>query len=315
MSSSPDGGIPSAGPSLDTAFGLLADETRRLSLYVLREHGGMSLADLADVVTGWSAVRRGDGRATADDRRERLVSLHHTHVPKLRAAGSSPTTTRRASSPSRPPRRRSTGCSTPRWPSRPRRGKRPYRSRSSEMTLGDIIDAAAANPTRLRVCSPDDSPDLSDRFGSRNVVVEHTTLPGADEGFVVVRRDGEFVGSVPVRAFDTLVHPPAGVPGSRDGEADEQFRALLGLLDDTVFTSLERDRMLATSREIEDRAWRLGHGRLYAGFQSLPVMHAEADVYRRLATKPDLRVEVFATPNGDPPAVEGRPSASPTTRR
>ncbi|MFC7233875.1 DUF7344 domain-containing protein [Halosegnis marinus] len=87
MSSSPDGGIPSAGPSLDTAFGLLADETRRLSLYVLREHGGMSLADLADVVTGWSAVRRGDGRATADDRRERLVSLHHTHVPKLRAAG------------------------------------------------------------------------------------------------------------------------------------------------------------------------------------------------------------------------------------
>lgn len=75
------------GDSLDTVFGLLADERRRLLLYLLREHGEANLDDLADVLTGWLAVRRGGGVGTPEARRKLYVSLYHTHVPKLRGAG------------------------------------------------------------------------------------------------------------------------------------------------------------------------------------------------------------------------------------
>lgn len=72
---------------LDPAFSLLADEHRRHLLYLLREHGSATLDDLADVLTGWLAVRHGDGVATPDDRQRILVRLYHVHVPKLASAG------------------------------------------------------------------------------------------------------------------------------------------------------------------------------------------------------------------------------------
>lgn len=78
---------PGGGGSLDTAFGLLADETRRHLLYLLREHETFASDDLADVLTGWLAVRRGDGHATATDHTRIELELHHVHLPQLAEAG------------------------------------------------------------------------------------------------------------------------------------------------------------------------------------------------------------------------------------
>ena len=173
----------------------------------------------------------------------------------------------------------------------------------SAVSLADIIAAAEAGATHLRVCTAEEIGELTDRFGTRNVTVEHTTLPReAGEGFVVVTRDDEFVGAVGVAALRTLLAPPARSLGT---EGDEAFQALLGLLDDTVFTSLDRRQLLATSREIEDRAWRLGRGRLYAGFQSFSAMRDQVEVYERLASKAGLEVHVFGEPDWEPPAMEG----------
>lgn len=171
------------------------------------------------------------------------------------------------------------------------------------MAFGDVITAAEADATHLRVCTDEEIDDLAERFGVRNVTVEHTLLPsGAGEGFVIVTRGGEFVGSVGIGAIETLAAPPIHAPGER---VDEEFGQLVALLDDTVFTSLDRRQMLATSREIEDRAWRLGRGRLYAGFQSFSAMEGQVEVYERLATNAGLDVHVFGEPDWGPPEIQG----------
>ncbi|WP_255195473.1 DICT sensory domain-containing protein [Halorarius litoreus] len=173
------------------------------------------------------------------------------------------------------------------------------------MSLREIIAAVESTPTHLRICSPGEYPDLRDRFGTRNVVVEHTRLPGEnEEGFVIVRKGGEFVGSVELSALQSLANPRTAGPGSAE-LGDDGFDALLDLLDDTVFSSFDRRQMLATTREIEDRAWRLGHGRLYAGFQSLSAMQDQVGVYEQLATKPGLEIAVYGQPDWEPPSIEG----------
>ncbi|WP_255195472.1 DUF7344 domain-containing protein [Halorarius litoreus] len=73
--------------SLDGAFRLLADETRRHLLYLLREHGRFRVDDLTDVLTGWLALQRDDGRATPTDHTRVQLELYHVHVPMLVDAG------------------------------------------------------------------------------------------------------------------------------------------------------------------------------------------------------------------------------------
>jgi DICT domain-containing protein len=67
----------------------------------------------------------------------------------------------------------------------------------------------------------------------------------------------------------------------------------------------ERRRLVATAREIEDRAGRVGRGRLYATFQSLAAFEDQLPRYRDLAAATDLRVGVVVEPDWEPPAVEG----------
>ncbi|WP_255149099.1 DUF7344 domain-containing protein [Halorarius halobius] len=67
---------------IDATFDALADETRRLLLYFLREHETATLDTLADVLTGWRAVR--DDREPTTEHRDRLYArLYHVHVPRL----------------------------------------------------------------------------------------------------------------------------------------------------------------------------------------------------------------------------------------
>lgn len=74
---------PGGDHSLDTAFRLLADTTRRHLLYLLREHGTLATDDLADVLTGWLALRHDDQPATPDDHTRVQLELRHVHVPML----------------------------------------------------------------------------------------------------------------------------------------------------------------------------------------------------------------------------------------
>lgn len=137
---------------------------------------------------------------------------------------------------------------------------------------------------------------LDERFADRNVRVkgEHTPS-GAPEKFLVLADDGEFVTAAGVQEV---------LEDAEDTEPEfeeEVYRPILDHLDETMFTSYDTGQMVAASREIEDRAWRLGKGQLHAGFQKLSILADQMDVYTRLAEQDGLDVHAYATPDADVP--------------
>ena len=79
------GALPLTGID-DEVFLALADPSRRLALYYLRDRRRVDVATLADVVTGWSGAGR-RGTANRVDRDRVLVALRAQHLPLLSAAG------------------------------------------------------------------------------------------------------------------------------------------------------------------------------------------------------------------------------------
>lgn len=146
---------------------------------------------------------------------------------------------------------------------------------------------------------------LGNYFGARHVAVEYERLPPHEtEEFVTVSEGEEFLGSIAFESLTALDSPVVCDPGSAD-VAEADLRHLLELLDDTLFSSFDRRKMLATSREIEDRAVRVGRGTLYAGFQNLSAYREQTDVYRAIAAVPGLEVHVYGQPDWDPPLIPG----------
>lgn len=169
--------------------------------------------------------------------------------------------------------------------------------------LGPYLDTALRRRKQFTVYSDADGSDIEARLSTRNVTVEQRTLsPVGPPPFVVIRDDGEVVGTVGLADLDRLVTPPIVRPDDRTGLA-AGYRALLDVLEETVFSSLDRRQLLATSREIEDRARRVGAGRLHVTFQSLSAFASQLGLYRRLGRETDLDIHIHGTPDWQPPAV------------
>ena len=182
------------------------------------------------------------------------------------------------------------------------------------MSLIELIAGVEAHEATLTVFNADPAvtEELREYFADRNVrIVDDQTASGPKE-FAVLARDGEFVTAVTV---DDLLPDPEGdgatasADGSDgpEGEGEDDGRVgrpVLDHLDETMFTSYSRDDMVAASREIEDRAWRVGDGELHAGFQTLDVLTGETDTYDLLGEKERLDVHAYAADEGDAPDVE-----------
>ncbi|GAB6878094.1 DICT sensory domain-containing protein [Halorubrum gandharaense] len=168
------------------------------------------------------------------------------------------------------------------------------------MSLIELIAGVEAHEATLTVFNPrsGDAASLSDHFADRNVSVEATTTDADPERFAVLSRDGEFVTAVDVA--ELLAPRERTTPAF----ATEPYRPVLDHLDETLFTSYTTRDMVAASREIEDRAWRMGHGELHAGFQTLSVLGGEAETYNRLGEAPALDVHAYAAPEGELPDAE-----------
>jgi DICT domain-containing protein len=175
------------------------------------------------------------------------------------------------------------------------------------MSLIELIAGVEAHEATLTVFNADPAvtDELREYFTDRNVrIVDEQTASGPEE-FAVLSRDGEFVAAVTVG--ELLPGRDGDESGaSRDGtEADEATervgKPVLDHLDETMFTSYSRGDMVAASREIEDRAWRVGDGELHAGFQTLDVLSGEADTYDLLGEKANLDVHAYAAAEGDAP--------------
>lgn len=162
--------------------------------------------------------------------------------------------------------------------------------------LGDAVEDVERRRKRLEVYTDDTeiAAELGRQFATRNVDVEHRAVPRAtDPGFVVLRSGtGDFRGALGLEQFEAIlspeIHPPWELTASDTDTAD-----LFDFLANTLFSSYDRRQMLAATREIEERAWRVGAGRLYTGFQREQAVTTQQQVYEGLASHDNLAVTVF----------------------
>ncbi len=164
------------------------------------------------------------------------------------------------------------------------------------MTLEQFISAVAVQRKQIIVYAPDEAAVPVEQFETRNVTIERRSLPSdGPPGFVVIREDDGFVGSLGLGELQHLLTPPIRRPWS-DG-VETSYRALFEILDNTLFTSFDKRQMVAVSREIEERAWRVGHGTLSCGFQSTEALRKQQSVYARLVGGTDLDVHIYVGDN------------------
>jgi hypothetical protein len=174
----------------------------------------------------------------------------------------------------------------------------------------ELLSRARSGGAKKRVTvfvGDDDANDLdvAEQFARHDVHVEYRTLPsGAPEPFVVVENDDEFVGTIALVDFEGLLEPPAVSPDETT-DASTSYRALFELLENTVFSAMTRRELLAVSREIEERAYRIGKGTLRVGFQSLSAFKPQTERYRVLATETDLDVHVYGHRDWAAPSIRG----------
>lgn len=172
------------------------------------------------------------------------------------------------------------------------------------MALDTFIDEMRTQRRTVTVYSDRSHPDLRERFADWNVELRFERLPPeADESFVTVRRGGEFLGGVDIDALGAFFESET-VPPWQSRRSGVDPEAFMELLDETLFQADGRRQLLAASREFEDRAWRVGGGRIDAGFQRPGAFRAQRAVYERLAER-GLDVHVYFDGGWDLDTVEG----------
>lgn len=173
------------------------------------------------------------------------------------------------------------------------------------MTFTDFIREMEDRRKTVTIFAHEPQTGLGKYFGTRHVTIDFEQIPPDDpEEFVTVSLDDDFLGSIALSSLVSLDSPVIYDPGGTD-IATADYRYLLKLLDDTVFSSFDRRQMVATSREIEDRAVRVGRGTLYSGFQRLSAVRDQETVYRTIGHISGLDVHVYGQPDWDPPNISG----------
>ena len=166
------------------------------------------------------------------------------------------------------------------------------------MSLAELIAGVEGHQKELTVFNAEERAvsALRERFHDRNVSVgaEHTPS-GRPTSFAVLSDGEEFVAAADVGA---VLRPE---DGATSGGEDGPRRPIVEHLDETLFTSYDIEQMVSASREIEDRAWRVGSGALHAGFQKLSILGEQMDIYERLAENGSLDVHAYAVPDAEVP--------------
>lgn len=168
------------------------------------------------------------------------------------------------------------------------------------MPLRDVIERVREREKTLTVYAPDDRlvPSIRDYFTSQNLSVDYVPIPESEPGHVVLSEHDRFRESLPLAALEPLVDPAHDQHPRRVGD-DPPYKPLLEHVDGATFTAYDRRQMLHASREVEDRAWRCGEGRLAAGFQTAEQFTDQRDAYRLLGDV--LDVHVYADGTADTP--------------
>jgi len=175
------------------------------------------------------------------------------------------------------------------------------------MSLADVIAYVKQKEKTLVVFNPPANStlitELRDYFSTQNVTVTgKQTSSGEPENVAVLRLNGAVLASVPVSQLQELL-AGGGLRETGVGIDDTDYHEILQHLKETTFTSRDKAEMVAISHEIEDRALRVGGGRLLVGFQKPAKLIEQTDRYERLAAQ-SLNIHTFAVP-GDPVGIDG----------
>jgi DICT domain-containing protein len=170
------------------------------------------------------------------------------------------------------------------------------------MTLRELIAGVEDHEKTLTVFNADGSvvTDLGEYFADRNVAVCAEETPSGKPGeFVTLSADGEVLTAAGLSDLRRMLDDEP----ARLGLRDRPYQPILDHLDDTMFTSWDVGQMVTASREVEDRAFRVGSGTLHAGFQTVSTLLNERPIYERLGST-DVDVHAYAVPDTDPPDSE-----------
>ena len=177
------------------------------------------------------------------------------------------------------------------------------------MTLTACFDRIEAPTRSITVYAPPPQPELVDRL-AREVGVESVTyrslpeMTATEQAFLVVREDDAFVAAIGLEAVREFLEPPIYEPWADDLEA-AAYRRMIDVFESAVWRGLDRRRLLAVSREIENRAWRVGSGTLRVGFQRATALEAMVPVYARLAAETALDIHVYIDDDWERPSIPG----------
>lgn len=168
------------------------------------------------------------------------------------------------------------------------------------MSLSELIDGVVASEKTLTVFDPSDGvvEQLAEHFVDRNVSVESASSDEGPSNFAVLRTDETFHTAVSV---DEILKRPEDI---EPGFERDSYAPILDHLDEMLFTSYDREQMLSATREIEDRAWRVGAGEIHAGFQVGRNISPQLETYRRLGSRDELSVHAYVYPDSDIPRVD-----------
>ncbi len=172
------------------------------------------------------------------------------------------------------------------------------------MDLRDCIEYIRHHEKELRLFNIDPTDaideDLRAYFETLNVrITVGRTASGAPEDVAVLSNDTEVLAVVNVATLrELLENVPTGV--GHLGIADGKYEEILRHLKETTFTSYDTEQLAYASREIEDRARRVGQGSIHAGFQRSSIMAEQQSVYTDLARQ-GVSVHAYAVPDVTPP--------------
>lgn len=140
-------------------------------------------------------------------------------------------------------------------------------------------------------------------FGTQNVTISvHQTASGYPEEIAVLSNATDVLTLIDVSTLreitDQVPTSSAGI-----GIADATYDSVLRHLKETTFTSRDSEQLLYASKEIEDRARRVGQGSIHAGFQRCSIMKHQRQPYIDLARQ-GIDVHAYGIPDTTPPELE-----------
>lgn len=153
---------------------------------------------------------------------------------------------------------------------------------------------------------------LSSYFETQNVkVTVYQTTSRTPEELAVLSSQSEVLA---ITDLDTVRGLVSDLPSTASplGIADAKYEPILSHLKETTFTSYDTEQMLYASREIEDRARRVGRGEIHAGFQRCSVMADQQSIYTDLVQQ-GLAVHGYGIQNIAPPKMPGVSIHTPET--